>query len=304
MKTPLRAHAALIAMVIIWGVNFSVSKVALRDVSPLVFNALRFPLAALMLFVVLAMRKTLILPRGRRDWVRLLLVGLVGNVVYQLCFIFGLDHTTAGNASLLLAGTPILTALFSALLGHERVSPRTWLGVSCAFLGIVLIVLGGAPSSEGHRATLIGDALMLGASMTWAFYTVGSRPLVQQYGALPVTAWTLWIGAIGLCIAGASSVARTDLAALRTSTWLSIAYAGLLSIGLSYMFWYYGVSRLGNTRTSSYSNVTPVVALICAWLTLGEKPRLAQVVGAAIIIAGVSIAQTTVGTWERENVGT
>ncbi len=290
MKSPLRAHIALIGMVLIWGVNFSVAKMALATVPPLAFNALRFPLAALLLVLVLRARGNLRLP-PRADVPRVLLVGLLGNVLYQMFFIFGLDNTSAGNASLLLAGTPLVTTLLSASVGDERVRPRTWLGVSCTFAGIVLIVLGGAHEA-GTRATVLGDLLMLGAVVTWACYTVGSRPLVQRHGAVAVTAWTLWIGTAGIVVCGAHAVSQLNWDTIRPATWAAIAYAGILSIGLSYIIWYYGVSKLGNTRTSAYSNLTPAVALAGAWLWLGEMPHVVQLAGAAVIIGGVSIAQS------------
>ena len=291
MQRPVRAHAALILMVIIWGVNFSISKMALAHVGPLAFNALRFPMASLLLLAVMKRRGAIPLP-PMSDVPRVVAVALLGNVLYQMFFIFGLNHTSAGNAALLLAGTPILTALLSASLGHEQVRARTWLGVICTFAGIVLIVAGGATGEGGSAHSVEGDLLMLGASITWSIYTVGARPLVQRHGSVNATAWTLWAGTLGLLICGAPALVRIDLRTLGAGTWAAIAYAGLLSIGLSYMIWYYGVSKLGNTRTSSYSNATPVIALLAAWLTLGEVPRLVQAIGAAIIIGGVTIAQS------------
>src|SRR5437868_14625745 len=108
-----RAHLALIGMVLIWGVNFTVAKIALAQIPPLAFNAVRFPMAALLLFVVLEARGQLYLP-PRDELPRVIIVGLLGNMLYQMFFIMGLDRTTAGNAALLLAGTPIITALFSS----------------------------------------------------------------------------------------------------------------------------------------------------------------------------------------------
>ena len=278
-------------MVVIWGVNFSISKIALARVPPLAFNALRFPLAAALLLTVMKLRG--IIPRpSAHDVPRILAVALLGNVLYQAFFIYGLNHTTAGNASLLLAGTPILTALLSAALGHERVHSRVWLGVACTFGGIVLIVAGGGGEGGGGSNTLSGDLLMLGASITWACYTVGARPLVDRYGSVTVTAWTLWAGTLGIVLCGIPALTHVDVRTFSAGTWGAIAYAGLLSIGLSYMIWYYGVARIGNTRTSSYSNATPVIALLAAWLTLGEVPRVIQVAGAAIIILGVTVAQS------------
>ncbi len=287
----MRAHVALLFMVVIWAVNFSVSKLALEQLSPLTFNALRFPLAAALLLVALYSRGRIPLPT-RAELPRVLALGLLGNLLYQMFFIFGLDRTRAGNASLLLAGTPIITALMSAALGHERVRPRVWLGVVATFGGIVLVVLGGRGQIEAGHETLVGDLLMFAASIAWAFYTVGSRPLVEKYGALPITAWTLWIGTAGLVAAGIRDTMRTDWQQVSALTWLAVLYAGLLSIGVAYIIWYYGVAKLGNTRTSAYSNVVPVIALAVAWLWLGEVPTTAQLAGTAVILTGVSVAQS------------
>jgi drug/metabolite transporter (DMT)-like permease len=297
-RTERHAHAALLLMVLIWGINFPVAKAALTELPPLAFNALRFPLAAVTLLVALHWRGGLRWPE-RGDRLRVLGLGLLGNLVYQQFFIFGLDHTRAGNASILLAGTPILTALLSAGSGHERLAARTWIGVCATFLGIALVVAfggdaeGGAGVGRGTAggATLLGDALMIGASCAWALYTVGSRNLVAKYGAVAFTAWTLLIGAVALGLVGLPAVLRTDLGAVSVGAWTAVVYAGALSIGVAYLIWYYSVGRIGNTRTATYSNLVPVVALAAAWLQLGEVPLPGQLLGAAVVLAGITIAQ-------------
>ena len=288
----LRAHLALLFMVVVWAVNFSVAKVALQELTPLSFNALRFPLAAVLLVIILRSRGAIPLPT-RAELPRVLALGLLGNLLYQMCFIFGLDRTRAGNASLLLAGTPIITAVLSSMYGHERIRPRVWIGVIATFGGILLVVLGGRGQIEAGRETLVGDLLMFAASCAWAFYTVGSRPLVERYGALPITAWTLWIGTAGLVAAGLVDVVRTDWTTVSLGSWAAVFYAGVLSIGVAYVIWYYGVAKLGNTRTSTYSNIVPVIALAVAWMWLGEVPTAFQLAGTVVILTGVTVAQAS-----------
>ena len=103
------------------------------------------------------------------------------------------------------------------------------MGVLFTFAGIVLIVRGGE-HSVGPGGTLAGDMLMLGATLAWACYTVGSRPLVERHGPILVTAWTLWIGAAGLVVIGLRDTMHLDLLALSSQTWGAIIYAGVLSI--------------------------------------------------------------------------
>ena len=281
------ARLALVAMVIIWGINFPVSKAALGEFAPLPFNALRFSIASIVLLIAL-LGRGLSWP-APRDRLRVLLLGLFGNVVYQQFFIFGLDRTRAGTASILLASTPLLTAVLSSLVGHEKLAPQIWIGACATVAGIALVVLLGGDASAGDHS-LIGDLLMMGASISWAVFTVGSRPLVERYGAVPFTAWTLWVGTCVLLPIGLPGLS-VDHAAVTNRAWFGVLYAGTLSIGIAYLIWYYGVRQLGNTRTAVFGNLVPVVALLAAWLHLDEVPQLGQLLGAAVIIGGVTLVQ-------------
>ena len=285
----LTTDAALLGLALIWGINFSVIKVALEELQPLAFNALRFPLASLVLLALMALSGRLKLP-ARRDWPRIALLGVLGNVAYQLFFIFGIDRTTAGNASLLLATTPIWTLLLSVLSGHERPSAIVWAGVMGTAGGMSLVVGGGSVLELGP-GTWTGDALMIGSAILWSVYTVGARDLIHRYGSLETTAWTLWVGTLGLVALGIPSLASTPLRELSGVTWIGVVYAGTLAISVAYAIWYRGVGRLGNARTAAYSNLVPVVALGTAWLWLGERPSTLQMVGALVILVGLSLAR-------------
>jgi len=287
-----RAIASLLLMVLIWGVNFPIAKHAISEISPVAFNSLRFPLAALVVYVALARAGPIPWPAAA-DRRRVLMLGLIGNALYQQFFIFGLANSHAGIASVLLSATPIFTTMASSAAGHERISTLTWTGVLAGFAGLVLVITHGAgmTTAGSGESWLLGNLMMLGASLAWAFYTVGSRDLVARYGPLPVTAWTLWTGAAVIVLIGLPSLLRTPLSALSGATWFAVAYAGALSIGLAYIIWYHGVEALGNTRTSAFNNLTPVIALLAAWLTLGERPGPWQLAGSAIVLTGVTLAQ-------------
>jgi len=286
-----RAMASLVLMVLIWGINFPIAKSALGVLTPPAFNALRFPLAALVVLYALARSGPIPWPAAADRW-RVLTLGLLGNALYQQFFIFGLANSHAGIASVLLAATPILTTLLSSAAGHERITGRTWAGVILGFTGLVLVITQSASAGgAGGESRLLGSILMLSAALAWAVYTVGSRDLVARYGPVPVTAWTLWTGAAVIVLIGIPSLLRTPVHSLPPAIWAAIAYAGALSIGLAYLIWYHGVGVLGNTRTSAFSNLTPVIALLAAWLSLGERPTGWQLAGSAVVLAGVTITQ-------------
>lgn len=289
-RTPLFADLSLVLLACIWGVNFSVVKVVLEVLDPLAFNALRFPLAALALGAVVARRGGRLTP-DRADLPRIVALGLLGNVVYQLCFVYGLDGTLAGNASLLLSTTPVWTVLLSARVGHERASRGVVLGVGGTLAGMALVVLGRGDAVAVGSETIRGDLLMVGAAVLWSVYTVAGRGPIRRYGPLRTTTWTLWVGTPLLVLMGLPSIVRTDLAAVPPVVWAGVVYAGLLSVGLAYLIWYRGVQRLGNNRTAVYSNLVPVAALATAWVWLGEVPTALQLAGAGVILLGLSVAR-------------
>ncbi|HEU0079157.1 MAG TPA: EamA family transporter, partial [Longimicrobiaceae bacterium] len=286
-------ETALSVMVLVWGVNFAVAKYALTSIHPLAFNALRFVIASVLVFGVLRAQKQVSLP-ARADVPRVIALGLLGNVFYQMCFILGLDRTPAGYASLVLAITPILTAFLSMLTGHERPGPRTWGGAALSVRGVALV--SGAGVRVGGHETLVGTLILVGASFAWAMYTVGARPIVRRYGSVRTTAWTLWIGAVGLIVLGTPSLLRQEWRTVGPAAWGGLVFSATFAIGLAYLIWYRGVERIGNTRTAIFSNLTPVVALFAGAVLLREQPSALALLGTALTLGGVMIVRTDPGS--------
>jgi drug/metabolite transporter (DMT)-like permease len=292
-------YLALAALVFIWASNFSVVKFALRDMSPLAFNGLRFTIASIILWLtVRAGGRPTNIPK--KHWPALIVLGFVGNTIYQVLFIFGIDWTLAGNSALMLATTPVFTTLFSALLRQERAGRLAWAGVALSAVGIALVVLGGTQGVSFSSSTVRGDLTVLAGAVAWSAYTVGSNPFVRRYGALPVTAITAWIGGVGLLAISIPALLTQDWSVVRPVSWAALIYSGAFAIALAYFIWYYSVKQIGNTRTAVYSNFIPVVALLIAWLMLGEIPTMLQLVGAACILAGTIMVR--VGKIERSAI--
>jgi drug/metabolite transporter (DMT)-like permease len=281
-------ESALAMMVLVWGVNFAVVKSALAVFEPLAFNAMRFVVASVFVGIVLRVQGALVLPE-RRHLARIVALGLLGNVAYQMCFILGLARTRAGSAALILALTPILTAFFSMLTGHERPGWRTWAGAALSVLGIGLVTGAGA-LLEGHAA-LVGNLILVVAAAVWALYTVGARPIVDRYGSIQTTAWTLWVGTIGLVALGTPALLCQRWEVVGAKAWGGLFFSALFAIGLAYLIWYRGVERIGNTRTAIFSNLTPVVAMIAAAVLLKESPTGWAVLGAVLTLGGVMVVR-------------
>ena len=279
----------LLLMTLIWGSNFTVIKYSLEDLLPLSFNALRFTLAsAVMLILAMAMRNRVELAPG--DGRKLFLLGLLGNTCYQSMFIIGMAHTRAGNAALILATTPLFTAILGRIRKHEYFAVRGVVGLLLAFAGIVMIVISGR-GEVSMGETLVGDSLLLGSTLCWSLYTVGSKQLVHKYGSMRATTIMMTSGTPFLLAVCAPSLIRQDWSSVRPLAWAGLAFSGLFAIALAYLIWSYGVRTIGSTRTAIYSNITPIAAMLVAWPALGESPSIGQILGAVVIFGGVYLVQ-------------
>lgn len=282
----------MLLVVLIWGVNFTVTKGAFARFPPLAFTGVRFALASLLLVpLVRRLEGPEPLPRGVLT--RLIVLGVVGNTLYQLGFISGLDRTTASNSALILAAMPSIVALLAVALGFEPLRPKVLGGVLVATAGVVLVVAARGAGFGG--TTMAGDLLTLGAVVCWAGYTLGLRVLPPEVSPLRVTMVTTVAGAPGLVLAGLPEMLGMDWSAVGWQGWAALGYATFLSLLVAYLIWNRSVKVVGPSRTVIYMCLTPLVAVATAAAFLGERPKPLQAVGAALIIGGVVLTRGAAG---------
>jgi drug/metabolite transporter (DMT)-like permease len=292
--------ALLLLMTIIWGTNYSIVKTAFQQIDPQAFNAMRMVIASCTFLVTIALARRMRArgplgsifvtpaPITRRDWISLALLGLVGHAGYQYFFIGGLARTSVANSSLMLAATPVVIALISAAMGQERIGRLHWLGAALSVFGIYLVV-GHAP--KGGGASLTGDVMMFTGVICWAIYTLGARHLMQRHSPVGVTGLSMAIGSLIYVPLMSRNIVRTDWTALTMGTWVALIYSALFALCVAYTIWYMAVREIGSARTSVYSNLVPIVAMVTAVLTLGEQLTVARLVGASAVLFGVALTR-------------
>lgn len=273
----------LFLMATIWAVNFSVVKFATQIFTPLAFTGLRVAMAAVVLVVIAIVSKS---PwPGKRDFVILLAIGVLGHGLYQFLFVEGLSRTRAGHAALIVAAAPAFIMVASRIRGIEPIRRKMLVGIALSVVGVGLIISDSAQSSG--PATLTGSLLMVAAVMTWTTFTVLLQPYTLIFSPLKLSAITMIGGLLPLLVVSGPALVATDWLAIPLPAWAAVFYASIVSMVIAYLFWYRGIKLLGPTRTSVYSNIQPVIALAIAWMFLHEVPTLWQTIGATTIISGV-----------------
>ena len=278
----------LLVTVMIWSLNFTVTKYVLNHgFKPLAYGAVRFSAAALLFIGITWVRERSFRLR-RRDIPFILGAAVVGIFLNQVAFVYATKLTTATTVALIFGTLPILTALFAAAGGIERLHSRFWLAAAVSFTGVCLVAVG---AKGGIGGDLWGYALALVGAATWAAYSVAIAPLMTRYTASRISAYALTIGAILLLIAGAPQLASQDYASLPSLIWVAYVFAVLGPLCLTNLLWFNSIEQVGPSRASLYANLQPFLGAIFALLILSESITALQVGGGLLIAAGIVLSR-------------
>jgi len=281
--------ALLVTMAAIWAVNYTVAKYGTRTVPPLAYNAVRIVMATVVLLVIGRLRSDA--RPSRSDILALLAIGVLGNGLYQFCFIEGLARSRAGTVALMLAGSPAFVAIVGRVFRVERVNARGWAGIALQLVGIAFVVFGSVVHANGDD-TLLGSTFIVAGSLCWAFFAILIKPYTERLSGIDVGAYSLAGGAVFVTLVGIPSIVAADWRSVTLPVWSAVVYSGIGALVVGNLIWYHGVSRIGPTRVSMFSNLQPLVALAVAWVVLGEVPTIWQGIGAGSIMTGLVITRT------------
>lgn len=276
--------------VFFFGTNFVAVKHVVADVPPLLFAAVRFTIAGLLLVLLARLLEPSHI--GRRDVLPMIGLGAVGIAGAQPFLATGVGITTAANSALIFSTAPIWGMLLGFALGFERPRPRGVEGLALALLGVGLVVSGGL--SLGDAGTLNGDFLVLGAAICWGCYTVLSIPLLERHPPLSVAAYPMLAG--GLAIFPLAALfpvgVLPDAWALDASVWGAAIYSLLFSAAFGFAVWQRGVRRVGANRVLVYQYLVTLIGVSAGIMLLGEGFGPEKILGAVILLAGVYLARS------------
>ncbi len=286
-KSLLLPYLGLATAVLLWGLSFVFTKVALSGLPPLAILFLRFALAALFFLAWFSRRG---LPRlGRPDLWRVARIALFMPVAYFILETYGIKFTTASKASLLAATIPLVVLLASAWLHRERPRPRVLAGAALSLPGVGLLVAGGGGAAGLLSGPQLGDLYMGGAVFAAAAYMVLAGRLGSRVSCVDLTGLQM--------IAGAAVFAPFFVAGLGDIAWaeagLPLAATLVLALGptiLGFLSYNYALGHIPAPRASLGINLVPVVTALGAWVMLGERLAPLQMAGGLLVLLAVALA--------------
>jgi drug/metabolite transporter (DMT)-like permease len=284
----LPADVLLVVTVLFWSFNFTVVKYALtHGWEPLAYSSLRFAIGAV-LFSAFTYAREHTLRVERFDVRFMLVVAALGIWLNQLTFTYAVRLTTAATVALMFGTLPIFVALVAVAFRLERLHARHWLATVVSFLGVALVAAG---ASSGLSGDLGGILLGLGASATWAGYSVAMGPLMQRYSPYRISAFMLVAGSIPLLVSAVRQLAEQDWAGLGALAWACFLYSLFFSLVFTNIMWFTAIDRVGAARASLYANLQPFLGAVFALVVLSEEMGALQVLGGLVIAAGILLAR-------------
>jgi drug/metabolite transporter (DMT)-like permease len=295
MQRTRSVYIKLVMTTFFWGGTFVAGKWAVGEAPPFFVAFLRFAIASLVLWALVAWRRRgsderFPLPEGGAQWAGLFSLGLTGVFLYNFVFLTGLSWTSATNGSLIVAFNPLLTAVLSAWWLKERIRPVQAGGLLLALLGVGVVITRGSITVIRSFSFNPGDLLMLGAPLAWALYTIAGKKVLRCFTPLVATAYASLIGTVLLLPAAAlEGSLLSGVHRLTVYGWISVLQLSLLGTVVGFVWWYEGVELLGASRAAVFVNLVPLFGVLLSALILSESLAVSQLAGGILVVLGVGI---------------
>ena len=279
----------LILANMLWACSYVAAKVALRDISVNMMNALRMIIAALVLLpLLIAMRKELNLTR--RDLPQLALLAITGFVVNKILEFGGLALTTASDVALLISSESIFTAALSWLVLRERFKPLAGAALLLGLLGVYLIIerslVPNIPAGGG-TLRILGDLMVVLALILESFYTVRGKALLVKHSPLLITAAAIVGSTIFWVPLAGGEILYNGWHPLSLTAWLGVGWLAIMSTVIAYLAWFKGLARVDGSAAASTLFVQPLLGTLLAIVLLHDQLLPTTIIGGVMIIASV-----------------
>lgn len=279
--------AFILLITLIWGFAWVYMKASLDFMGPFTFSAFRFGTGAATLLLAVWLLKTAKPPRNM--WKHLIVIGLLQTTIVFTFVMYGMQFVDAGKSSVLLYSMPLWSSIFAVKILGETITKGKVLGLVIGMLGLVTI-LGWDIFFVQNPAVIFGELLIIIAAVSWAAANVYYRIKLEGMTQLQVSAYQMLFGTIGIVIA-ALFAEWGEPVQLTGESIFYILFTGVLASALCFTVWFVLLSVIDMVTATLSTLLVPVFGLFFGWWILGEELTNGILIGSAMIIVGIGVAQ-------------
>lgn len=281
-------------MLLMWSLNYVAGKIALRHMDPLTLASFRLVCAALVIlpFYFAQRERRPLFPRSRQGIWYIVMLG-VAMALNQSLFTVGLAFTSSGHSSVILACGPVIVLLLARAMKQEMLTTGKILGTALAFSGV--LVLESEHGLFARSPFLVGDLITLAGTTSFAFYVVFGKEIAREYDSITMNTMNLVVAGAVLLPVAVWQGTHLDWKSVGWAGWAGMFYMAAFSSVAAYVLFYWALRHMTASRVTAVNYFQPVGAIVFAALFLGEKATGYLLVGAALVLVGVWLAERAKG---------
>lgn len=290
----LPTYVKLLLTALFWGGTFISGRMLAGSVTPFCAAFFRFLIAAGCLYAIVVHRHGAIPRLARAQFLPVMLLGLTGVFAYNILFFNGLRLIPAGRASIIIANNPIVISVLSALFFGETLSLIKIVGILISVSGAATAISGGDPLGLFAGGIGLGDLYILGCVLSWSAYSLLGKRVMRDLSPLLATSHAAAVGVVALFIPACMEGMPALMGGYSLVDWGNLAYLGVFGTVIGFVWYYDGIRMIGPSRASLFINFVPISAILLAHMILGEPLTPSLLVGASMVVAGVTLNQLPV----------
>jgi len=276
-----------------WGLAWPVGRILATDLLNYPFSVmfLRYIFAVPVLFGWLWFKEGNVIPL-KRDYSYLLLLAFTSVFLYQVGYMYGMQKTAASDASLIIGFNPVSVSILSVFILSHNLTRSGVLGIFLSFIGVLLIFLASPNLDIEFYDRIVGNAYIMFGAFAYAIYVVSMRRyvLLTQHKPLSSLATISWASLVGCILFVPFVILEAPWERIwNIQEWLLIAYLGVLSTALCYVFFAMGIETIGANKAASFINVVPIFGILSSWIWIGENLGFVQIISFVLIYYGVKL---------------
>jgi len=283
-------YIALATAVFFWGLSFVATKIALQSFTPFCLIFFRF-FSASIFFTILLWRTGFPSLTGK-NFKSLILLAFMQPGLYFLFETMGLQYTSATKTSLIIATIPIVVLVLSAFFLKERLRALNILGIIFSLAGVALLVFGGQQQTE-LSGMLLGDILIFGAVLAASAYMIMTRRLGESLTSLQITGMQIIFGAILFLPAFLWDLPKLNWQTVSNESLIALIVLTIFATIGAFLCYNYALTRIPAAQAAVCINGIPLVTACGAWMILGETLSSIQLMGGALVLVAVILANHT-----------